>query len=110
MTRKYSKAFEAIAQTYEQLTKDPVSDDGVTLAFLRLNINAEKQEGCVNFMWLPYMFLGNKEILPNELRAEIVKTLRFHADMLEKHDIDTRMKEIQSILESEADDEDRRVN
>lgn len=62
-------------------------DEGMPpLAVVRL-----AQEG-VQFMWLPELFLTG--LINDELRADLVKLLRFHADRLEQKDIDRRIHEL----------------
>lgn len=56
---------------------------GVLLAFVRLGA-----DGDVNLCWLPELFKGS--LIP-ELKAALIEKLRFHADMLESGETESRM-------------------
>jgi hypothetical protein len=62
---------------------------GATLAFLKLS-----PEGTVHLLWSPIMF-SRAVPMPEDLRATVVKLLRFHADKLESRDLDKRMHAVQ---------------
>jgi len=86
--------FRFTALWFEALTRSPVTAEGMTMAFLRLE--APQRGGAagdigVRFLWLPYLFDGAGPALPDELRAEIVARLRLEADRLESRDLDRRM-------------------
>jgi hypothetical protein len=75
-----------IAQHFnaEQVT----DDEGFVMAHLKLF----KEHG-VGLLWMADMFVNPAIPLPDALREEIVTVLRFHADRVESHDLDERLKE-----------------
>jgi hypothetical protein len=96
MSKPFRITNDALAITNDQAGE--VSDDGVTIAVLRIHAGHG-----VNFMWMPFLFTNTEMPLPDTMRAELVALLRFHANKLESRDIDRRMKEIVAELEKGGD-------
>jgi hypothetical protein len=69
--------------------KDTVDENSATVAALRIHRN-----GSVGLMWSPFLFTNPNLPLPDAVREELVKTLRFHADRLEDRSMDARMREV----------------
>ena len=67
----------------------PTEGEDPPLAYLKFT----EQSG-IGFYWLPDLFSNPALALPDEVRAEIVQILRFHADKLESRETDERMKRI----------------
>jgi hypothetical protein len=70
------------------------AEKGITLAMIRMF------PGKVGLMWSPVLF--NVLPMPDELREQLVKMLRFHADRLEDRSLDERMKEVHGKMTGEA--------
>jgi hypothetical protein len=65
---------------------------GMNIAIIRLNMDPADKE-LVNIGWLPDFFAACE--LRMELRTEIVRVMRLHADVLENGSLDKRMAELQ---------------
>lgn len=82
------------------MPREAVADEtGMNIAFIRLNMDLNK-ESLVNVGWLPEFF--SMRPLAPELRDEIVRVMRLHADVLESGALEKRMEEIRKIKESEG--------
>lgn len=82
----------------QEFTPDQVVDDSsMVLAFLKLF-----KTGQVGLMWSPFLFNNPAMPLPDELRAELVEILRYHADKLESREMDKRMQEIRGNMTGAA--------
>jgi hypothetical protein len=69
-------------------TSDQVFDDaGVTIGFVRLN-----RTGTLTLNWSTVFFNNPALPVPDEVRAEIVRVLRQHADGLESRELDKLMQ------------------
>jgi hypothetical protein len=97
---KMSDDFKTYEVAFAELTDAPVTPEGVTVAFLRWRLDGESMH--VNFCWLPQLFAAGVPPMPDVLRDEIVRVLRFHADRLEARDLDKRMQEIMNPNGGEA--------
>jgi hypothetical protein len=59
-------------------------------------------DGTILLQWATILFNSEDHPMPDEVRAELVRVLRQHADGLESHDIDRRTKEIESFIRSKG--------
>jgi hypothetical protein len=85
----FKTADGVIAQHFS--AEEVIDPDSQALTMARLKLF---QDHGVSLLWMAEMWVNPALPMPDELRAEIVKTLRFHADKVESHDIDERLKEI----------------
>jgi hypothetical protein len=74
----------------QEFNAEQVADgESIVMAHLKLL----KNHG-VGLMWMADLFVNPIIPLPDELRADVVKTLRFHADKVESREIDERLKQV----------------
>lgn len=71
----------------------PMDDDGVVLAYLRMDRN-----GTIRFMWLPEIFREiNGVRMDDGTRSDIVDLLRLYANKLESREMDARLQHFADI-------------
>jgi hypothetical protein len=85
-----------IAQEFDGSEVVDADGNGMTIAMVRMF-----RTGQVGLMWSPVLF-NDMLPLPDELREQLVKMLRFHADRLEDHSLDERMKQVAGKMAGEA--------
>ena len=73
----------------EVQVKDTVDENSAMVAALRIY-----RDGSIGLMWSPFLFTNPDLPLPDAVRNELVRTLRFHADRLEDRSMDARMREV----------------
>jgi hypothetical protein len=71
--------------------------ESMTLAFVKMFKN-----GKLGLMWSPILFVNPNLPLPDEMREQLVKMLRFHADRLEDRSLDERMKDLTGKMMGDA--------
>jgi hypothetical protein len=72
-------------------------DENLRIASLQL----DRKDFRVGFHWLPELF---RVTMPADLREEIVRRLRFHADMLESGELHREMQKYLKINDPEGHD------
>lgn len=84
--RRLTKVAEGVIAQHVP-AEEVLGEDSYTLGFIKLMDN-----GHVGVMWTPLIF-GEAVQMPDELRDDLVKLLRMHADKLQDRSLDKRMQE-----------------
>lgn len=83
----FKTAEGVVAQAFN--AEEVADSQSIVMAHLKLF-----QDHGVGLMWMADLFVNPAIPMPDELRNDIVRTLRFHADKVESRDLDMRLAQV----------------